>query len=121
MPKEETQFKPGQSGNPNGRPKGKRCSDVLKEVLEANEISITYKINGKTVSNSIKLDKGNFLYAISSSLILQAMKGSPQAIKEIYDRVDGKPLQKTEHGYDDDNFTPVKISFEQKDCRVEHN
>ena len=23
--------------------------------------------------------------------------------------------------FDDDSFTPVKISFEQKDCRVEHN
>ena len=26
---------------------------------------------------------------------------------------------KHEHEYDDDNFTPVKITFEQKDCRVE--
>lgn len=28
---------------------------------------------------------------------------------------------KHEHEFDDDSFTPVKITFEQKDCRVEHN
>lgn len=33
MPKEETQFKPGQSGNPTGRPKS-QAKTLLKEALE---------------------------------------------------------------------------------------
>lgn len=34
MPKEDTQFKPGQSGNPNGRPKGTR-SKLSEAFLKA--------------------------------------------------------------------------------------
>ena len=36
MPKEDTQFKPGQSGNPNGRPKGSglNLTSLLKTKLE---------------------------------------------------------------------------------------
>lgn len=38
MPKEDTQFKPGQSGNPGGRPKG-----TMKQFVQAMFVGMTDK------------------------------------------------------------------------------
>lgn len=37
MPKEDTQFKPGQSGNPGGRPKGSMKDYVRRMFAEMND------------------------------------------------------------------------------------
>jgi hypothetical protein len=62
-------WKPGQSGNPAGRPpKGEALTDILKE----------------------KVDK----HAIAEKLIEVAMdKGDLAALKYIYDRIDGRPKE----------------------------
>lgn len=79
-PPKEYQFKPGESGNPAGRPKGQKWLKTrLREALEATGA-----------------DKDIVL-----ALIEKAKKGDIMAIKEIMDRVDGKVTQeidqKTEH------------------------
>lgn len=63
-----SKWKPGESGNPNGRPpKGEALTEILKE----------------------KIDKE----AIAEKLIELAMDGDFPALKYVYDRIDGSPKQ----------------------------
>ena len=70
-----TPFKPGQSGNPNGRPKSKPFKEAIQRALaEAGD------------------DKAS-LQAVATALVGKAMLGDVPAIKEIADRLDGKVPQ----------------------------
>jgi len=70
-----TPFKPGQSGNPNGRPKSKPFKEAIQRALtEAGD------------------DKAS-LQAVATALVDKAMQGDVPAIKEIADRLDGKVPQ----------------------------
>lgn len=64
-------FERGKSGNPAGRPKSALLSDVLRG----------------------RLAKSNDLEKIVSSLISKAKKGDLEAIKIVFDRIEGKPKQ----------------------------
>jgi hypothetical protein len=64
-------WQPGQSGNPNGRPKSKPFKDALKRALK----------------DEVDLDK------VAASLVAKAMTGDVSALKEIADRLDGKVTQ----------------------------
>ena len=82
MPKEDTQFKPGQSGNPNGRPpKAWTMSTLIEEALEEVE-----EQSGKP-----------FKHLVAKRLAKMAVSGDIQAIKEINDRIDGRPKQAIDH------------------------
>ena len=73
----KTKFKKGQSGNPSGRPKE---SISLKQML-IRRLKMKGE-DGKLIGESI-LDVG----------IQRALSGSENMIKDIQDRVDGKPAQ----------------------------
>ncbi len=72
-----TQFKPGQSGNPNGAPKKEwTMSSLIKESLEEeDEDGVPYKV------------------VISRKLRHLASRGDIAAIKELNNRIDGMPKQ----------------------------
>jgi hypothetical protein len=75
------QCKPGETANPNGRPKGSRnLSTILKEYLacEDPETKTTY---GE---------------AIMMKLLKNAKAGKEKSIDMVMDRMEGKPLQKQE-------------------------
>lgn len=73
-PPEHTQFKPGQSGNPRGRPKG---SENLKTGLRDQlKQRMTYRENGEEK----KASKQNIMLA---SLMAKAMKGDVRAIQLV--------------------------------------
>lgn len=74
----EHQWKPGQSGNPNGRPPSRRFKRALMKLLEAAE-------SGETPEFSVDM--------IAKALFKAAKEGNVQAIREFADRVDGKVAQ----------------------------
>jgi len=65
-PPEDTRFKPGQSGNPKGRPKGRKNLKTVIEKELAKRVTITE--NGKT-RQVTKLE------VVSQRLVHDAMKG----------------------------------------------
>jgi len=70
MPKEDTQFKPGQSGNPSGKPKG--------------TISLTAAIRRKFITDPERLDR------IAERVIDTLEKEIRDAtLKELWARLDG--------------------------------
>lgn len=70
-------WKPGQSGNPNGRPpKGQALTDLMREMMEENP---------------------NIKKAIMAKLMEGAAKGDIAFIREVLDRIEGKPIQKNEN------------------------
>jgi hypothetical protein len=69
-------FKPGESGNPQGRPKITLLSEALRAQL--SEVMP----NERTVAERI-----------AAALIAEAARGNVQAIREIGDRTEGKARQ----------------------------
>ena len=69
------QFKPGHSGNPEGRPKGPSLLAALKQRLAEHPEEVD---------------------AIIDQLISMAVGGELKAIEIVGDRLDGKPTQRSE-------------------------
>ncbi len=90
----KNEFKKGQSGNPNGRPKGaKGFAAMLKKVLET-EVIIKDEETGEDVvtTNGEIMVMNLFKTAITPHKKNKDLK----ATEIIMDRVEGKPIQKQE-------------------------
>jgi hypothetical protein len=100
-------WKPGQSGNPNGRPKkGEAWADVANELLNSKEIDITMKMaDGKVKRLSLESDK-SFRHAVIVGMIKEAMNGNVQAARELADRTEGKSKERREVT---NKVEPIKI------------
>ena len=86
-PPKHSQFKKGQSGNPKGVPRGTvHFSTTLKRLLSIKE-KTSNPITGET--ENLTQDE-----IIALAHILKAKSGDMAAIKEIYDRIDGKVTDK---------------------------
>ena len=80
MPKVSTSYKPGQSGNLNGRPKKEwTWRGLIVEAMEEIEAE------GKPIKKHV-----------AKALASKALQGDVQAIKEIGNRIDGMPKQSTD-------------------------
>lgn len=93
MAKEDIQpfkFKPGQSGNPAGRPKGIPNSKTrllrLLELTQDLKNPVTGEIEGFTVMEQIDM-----------MLIQKARKGDLASIRELLNRLEGSPQQAIDH------------------------
>lgn len=71
-----TSWKPGQSGNPRGRPKDKLITDALRGIYEDNPKELA-----------------RFVRAAHS----RALKGNPKFWEMIADRLEGRVLQQIQH------------------------
>jgi hypothetical protein len=84
-------FKPGQSGNTNGRPKKDTAyTEIARELLASNKIKMDFEINGKPKKINIKT-KQSFYHALITAQIMEGMKGDTKAVKDLIDRTQGKP------------------------------
>jgi hypothetical protein len=75
FPNRATQFKPGQSGNPDGRPVDP-ITPLLRQALDRTEA------DGRTVAE-----------IVVEALIGEAIGGNLKALQIILDRTEGKPRQ----------------------------
>jgi hypothetical protein len=72
-------FKPGQSGNPNGRPKSITLSEAYRKMLA-------------TVDDTDP-EKRTRAEVLAEQMYVKAKAGDVPALREIADRVEGKPRQ----------------------------
>ena len=80
VPPEASRWKPGQSGNPAGRPKERPIAAELKRLADEK---ITLKVDGREVTMTR-------LEALAMQAWGKAMKGDFRWGKEVWDRIDGK-------------------------------
>ncbi len=79
-------FKKGQSGNPNGRPKGSRNrSTIIREWLEVSQ-----KIKNPITGETEELEQQDIM---TLALIKKAREGDVSAFRELMDGAHGKVLQ----------------------------
>lgn len=81
-PPKAHQFKPGQSGNPKGRPRGakrhKSSEEMRREFMGAAEQELTVSLNGRK-------QKMPAIHAIHQQLIAKALKGDFRSMKLVSD------------------------------------
>ncbi len=87
-------FEPGKSGNPGGRAKAKPYQEALLKVLKRDE-------DDQVPSGKTNLDK------LARIHVLKALEGDVPAIRDIADRLDGKPAQAIIGGDEGDN--PINL------------
>ncbi len=71
MPKEDTQFKPGESGNPAGRPRGTR-SKLSEAFLKA--LSDDFEDNGLETVQKVRKDKPDAYLNVIGKLMPKLME-----------------------------------------------
>lgn len=106
----EKMWKPGQSGNPGGRPKRKPLTDAYAALLD--------KPIPSDMARQLKLDESTtYAQVIAMSLVREAVKGKVNAAAEVADRVEGKiaqPISGPDGGaIPIANLTPSDFSDEQ--------
>lgn len=74
-----TRFKPGQSGNPKGRPKSITLSEAYRREL------------AKVDPNDP--ERRSFAEVLAEQMIIKAMSGDVSALRELGDRTEGKARQ----------------------------
>lgn len=94
-----TRFKPGQSGNPKGRPKGKvSFKFVLREILDsiAETGHLDESDRHRGFIETVRAQRGDeftYKFLIALRHILKASEGDLGSAQFVADRTEGKPIQ----------------------------
>ena len=82
-------WKPGQSGNPKGRPPKALClTSEIKEYLD--------QVPKVLPNNQPNKEKKTWCKILAEEAVHQAAKGNHQILKELFDRTEGKVRDKLE-------------------------
>lgn len=102
-------FKPGQSGNPSGRPRKHPITEPLIELCQGPLPDDVARAGG--------LEPGsNWAMLLAKNLLRKAAKGDMQALREILDRVEGRARMPVEHSVDESvqqAMSPLKTMTQQ--------
>ncbi len=85
-PPKETQFKPGQSGNPAGKPKGTLSMRTQIQKILSTEIDEENPITGEKERISVA-------DVLIMKQVLKAKKGDTRAFEVLKDHIEAKPKQ----------------------------
>lgn len=102
-PSEITRFKPGESGNPNGRPKGQSLTALLREVADNTSLCDSEIPGGRTAAQ-----------ALAEAMFAHAIKGNPAFAAMIWDRIEGKAPQTL-----DDDTTEADVTDDMADAMIQ--
>ena len=99
--KQDTRFKPGQSGNPAGRPKGSR-NRVSEKLLET--LASDFDAHGKEVIEKVRSDRPADYLKIIASLVpkqmeIEDLRSHRKAEDLSDDELAAIALQATSNGY----------------------
>jgi uncharacterized protein YheU (UPF0270 family) len=76
-------WKPGQTGNPLGRPRKKTLSELVREVLDREGTDAD--------GNPIRMDE-----TLAENIVKMALVGNEKILIELWERLEGKPKGGTE-------------------------
>lgn len=113
----EHRFKPGQTGNPKGRPRTKLITRAYQHLL-AERFPKGKSLNDgfKQVLSELVQEGASLAEMVAMMQIGQALKGKTYAASEIADRVEGKPKQTQQIvGPDDGPLQHLNIDLRQLD------
>jgi hypothetical protein len=97
-------WKPGISGNPNGRPRKSECvTSLLRELLENDPVEVIKMWNEGEVTGAMQTAK---------ALFAKMSKGDMTAIREALDRVEGKVPQGMRFGSEQGGPLSFTLEFE---------
>lgn len=89
-PPKETKWKPGESGNPKGRPPNEQAlTPRLREEMDAQPPPAVRRRYGLP-------DNSTWQDAQVLALLVNAARGNATAIRELWDRLDGKLTERIE-------------------------
>jgi Family of unknown function (DUF5681) len=87
------QFKPGESGNPGGRPKKLPITDYILYQLE-KPVPASMKAKLPPTFTEVYGDNATFGEMLAFRLVADAANGNMKAIATVLDRAEGKVTQK---------------------------
>lgn len=106
FPNDETQFKPGQSGNPAGKPKGvKHLSTIIQELVDDIDWSLTSLKNKDELAK--KYGK-NGMKAMALVAFSKAMSGDTKAMDWLAKYGWGNKIT---HDFEDSFFTDTELTI----------
>jgi len=93
IPPPEHRWKPGQSGNPRGVPKGKTVTSVTHKLLHTKALAAGGVFVEMAEKMGLSPKKATVLDLFARRAVLNAMGGNGTALAQILDRLEGKPAQ----------------------------
>jgi len=95
VPKEETQFKPGETGNPNGRPKKLKFYEIVDRILDLPIKELPPALREPAMALAGDENK-TARQAGAARVVKEIFTGNPTFLKEAMDRIEGSVTQRTE-------------------------